>query len=83
MPEPPQQEQPRQTLAHALHERFVEILLRGETGEPGVVLAQRVVHRLDEALRRYDAEQPVFLVQHGDGVLGIVLDARQRPSRLH
>ena len=29
-------------------------------------------------MRRYDAEQPVFLVQHGDGVLGIVLDARQR-----
>lgn len=49
-PEPQQHEQPRQTLAHALHERFVEILLRGETGEPGVVLAQRVVHRLDEAL---------------------------------
>ena len=45
--------------------------------------ALRVVHCLYEALRRYDAEQPVFLVQHGDGVLGIVLDARQRPSRLH
>lgn len=73
-----QHEQPRQTLAHALSQRFVEILLRGKTGELGIVLAERIVHRLDKALCRHDAEQPVFVVQHGDGILGIVLNAWQR-----
>ena len=49
--EPEEYQQPRHTLFHALGQRFVEVLLCGETGKTGVILAHFVVYYFYDALR--------------------------------
>ena len=68
-----QHDQPGKTFFHALPQGLFQILLRGKTCQHGVVLAHSIVHQIDDAGGGDDAQQPVVVVQHGNGVLGIVL----------
>ena len=51
----------------------MEVLLRGQTGQLGVIVAHLVVDELNEVLTGEHAQQAVLFVEDGDGVLGVIL----------
>ena len=69
-----QDDQPRQALFHAFPGGFVEILLGGQTGELCIVLAELVIHGLDNVLCGDDTDDLSILIQHRQGVFGIIFD---------
>ena len=72
-PQAQQNHQPGQALSDAPFQRLLQILLCRQASQPRIVLAHLVVHELGDVLGRQHALEPVVRVQHGDGVLGILL----------
>ena len=67
-----QDEKPWKPLFHTAEDRFLQILLSGKTCQLCVVFIEFIPYDLNQIAGRDDADEPVFVVQHGDGVFGII-----------
>ncbi len=57
---------------YTAEDRFLQVLLRGKTCQLCVVFIELIPYDLNQIAGRNNADEPVFIVQHRDGVLRII-----------